>query len=183
MNLRWLSIISIYGVLGFCCVAGRATGQTVSHGRQVILNRGLQIQSLVWPTYNGYTGITNLNQWVQANYTTLNFFQTPPDVYDSLLTSGVQWARDSHNYTDFGGRPLTLDANDAPYANSFVGFCYDDETTQTQAVLDEEKADYAAWDAAYPNALSYTNFVRQPNECKSTERVHGIYPARHDHVR
>ncbi len=156
MNSRQVLIVVGLVGLGLWCGTERAVGQQISHGRQVILNRGLQLQSLVWPTYGGYTGITNLNQWSQANFTGLNFFEAPFGSYESLLSqmpAGTQWGRDTHN-----NDTLNLDSADAAYANSFVGFCYEDETSQTQAVLDAEKSDYAAWKAAYPNALAYTNF-------------------------
>ena len=130
---------------------------TLSRGRRILLNRGLQIQSLVMPQQGPEIptpGMTDIDLWLQANFTTINFWQSWNYYNQQLmadLPTGTPWSRTSAQYP-------YLYENELPRLDNFVNFQYKDEQPQTQEVLDEEKALFADWKSMYPNAISHTNF-------------------------
>jgi hypothetical protein len=129
------------------------TFSTISHGRQVLVNRGLQIQSLVNPIYP--PAGPDVNLWLSAKFTTFMPWHTSTDNNPSLLAqltaAGVQWSRESFNSN-------YLASWEFPYQDNFVAMQYKDELFQTPEVLADEKAWFTTWNMLYPNALAYTNF-------------------------
>ena len=78
-------------VLGLWFAALEAIGADVSRGRQIILSRGLQIQAMTLPlqgtdrgVYSG-GGSLRVNQWLQANFTTINLWQSPDRYNQPIL--------------------------------------------------------------------------------------------------
>ena len=116
----------------WCIALDTADAYTLSHGRQVLLNRGLQIQS--WAFF-GDPGVsqnsTGANRWLSANFTTLNVcfagyteagYPAFPSALLNELPTGAQWGR------LFGiAYGPALPADEAPYINNFVSYQYSDE--------------------------------------------------------
>jgi hypothetical protein len=125
----------------------------ISRGRQVILNRGLQIQALVNPIVPP-TG-PDINLWLSANFTTFMPWHTStdnnPSILAQLAAAGAQWSRESFISSYLASWEL-------PYLDNFVTMQYQDELFQTPEVLASEKSSFATWNMLYSNALAYTNF-------------------------
>jgi hypothetical protein len=124
-----------------------AKGFELSHGRQIILNRGLQIQSQVFFTTPGFSDVS---RWRSANFTTINFQWAAAPSLLGVMPVGTAWGR-------WAGLTTTLSSDERNYVNSFVSMQDNDEQEQTQQVQDAEKAFYASWHTTYQNALIYTN--------------------------
>ena len=158
MNLRKLSIIVILAVFGVCYAGTDVAGYELSHGRQVLLDRGLQLQAWVWCADRVDPAFEDVEQFLDANFTTVNIESTYSPAAARLPRFAAQsrpwqWGRTARY--DMG--TLTLTAGELQYVDNFVSMCYGDELPQTQAVQDAEKAAYAQWRTLYPNALGYTN--------------------------
>ena len=70
MKVRHVLVVVGLCVFGMLYAAGDAAGAyTLSRGRQIILNRGLQIQAEV-----AFPGFSNIPLWTTSNFTTLNFW-------------------------------------------------------------------------------------------------------------
>jgi hypothetical protein len=138
-------------IVGICILAlytaGNARGVEPSHGRQVLLNRGLQVQAQV---FFDSTGFSAINRWAASNFTTINFqWSTNPQLLAQMPT-GTAWGR----WSSLGYSPF-LTESELPYAGSFVSLQYGDEDNQTQSVQDTEKMFYAIWNTS--NTLAFTN--------------------------
>ena len=156
MNLRRLLITIVLAVFGVCYAATNAAGYELSHGREVLLDRGLQLQAWVFAIDRITPGFSDVEQFLDANFTTVNLqdstgagvrldpFRTQTRPWQWGRTARIPWTPD-------------LLENELPYANYFVSMCYEDELEQTQEVQDAEKAAYARWRTLYPNTLGYTN--------------------------
>jgi hypothetical protein len=137
-----------------------AAGVELSRGRQVLLEKGILLESTV--SFNAWSyGITEFADaasiWRSANFNTFNANATElPDLVKSLQPYGIQW-----------GRWYALDQPNSkyvwnlgsPHMNNFVTFQYGDELfdTLTQPRLDDMKSTYAEWRRLYPKVLAYTN--------------------------
>lgn len=164
-NRLWVIAKLLSFCAGFAALSEvDAFGGELSRGRQIILDRGLQIQAMTLPlqgtgpeipeVYRGQ-GLTNLNKWCQANFTTINVWWSSAEYNLPLLAqmpAGVQWGRDYE-----GAWELLPAASERPYVNRLASFQYYDEHDQTQPEQDDEKAAYASLRAACPNTLIYTN--------------------------
>ena len=63
------AILAVLGTVGVCATSPEALGVSpVSRGRQVLLNRGLQLQTLVFFDQPGVANI-DINRWKSANFT------------------------------------------------------------------------------------------------------------------
>ncbi|MCC7084374.1 MAG: hypothetical protein IT427_05140, partial [Pirellulales bacterium] len=138
----------------------------VSRGRQILLNRGLQLQANVtteddndhWAVnYPGFVGFADANQLLDANFTGVNFWHNDTTSVKAEFQAQVgnrpwQWARITQ--PGFAG---DLTPGELDYIDNFVSISYQDELPQTQANLDAEKIAFSRWNALYPNALAYTN--------------------------
>ena len=146
-----------------CAAPNAARADSLGRGRQLLLNQGLQIQSLVNP--NG-PWFSNVPLWSSANFTNFNFwFWQSPGVL-AALPAGQQWSR-LYDITN----PSTkyLSSNELPYANRLTMYLYDDELSDAQlsdpARLSDMAATYADWRVRYPNAMVGSNFTgTMPND-------------------
>jgi len=157
---QFLIIIGICVSSVWCTAVDAAGPYTVSRGRQILLDRGLQLQTLVMPNQPNFPASPGLNDtalWLSANFTTINLWQSWNSFNQPLMASlpaGTPWSRTSAQYGD-------LYEDELPRVADFVSFQYKDEQPQTQEVLDEEREFFAYWNSAYPNAIAHTNFSYQ----------------------
>lgn len=152
MKPRLISMPAGLCVLCLWFAAARAPGYELSHGRQVILNRGLQIQSLVY----SYLGFSDTDQWLSSNATTFNFWcWHNPSVLASMPAS-QQWSR---MWQTAIPEDRYLTAAEMPYANNLSNVIYDDEVTDltTASRQADMAATYREWNRRYPDALVYSN--------------------------
>jgi hypothetical protein len=151
------SIIAFYA-FSFWHAAGNAAGADLSFGRQIILDRGLQIQSL------GFVDSTpvapsSYSTWAGANFTTFSSW------YDTNSEKKLVWTMPWSRWmrTD-GTNPLTNNELNQHLAE-LVSLQYGDELNQTTtgtidaATLNTMAATFASWHTQYgSNFLAYTNF-------------------------
>jgi hypothetical protein len=158
MRFRRTCSIGALCVLSFWHIARDAACADPGYGRQVILNRGLQIQSLAFITSTP-AAPTNYSLWAAANFTTFNSWN---DV-NSEKTLGwtMPWSR--WVKTD-GSNPLTNNEKNQ-HLNDLVSLQYGDELNQDgtgtidAATLATMAATYADWHNQYgSNFLAYSNF-------------------------
>jgi hypothetical protein len=126
---------------------------TVSHGRQVILYHGLQIQALVFDYAS--PGFTDINLWLSANFTTINFWGSLEPELLEQMPAGTTWSR---IYDPNGSWTRYLSYDELPYLDDFVSFQYTDEPADIMSRLPEFNAAFREWNALYPNALAHTDF-------------------------
>ncbi|MCC7083485.1 MAG: hypothetical protein IT427_00595 [Pirellulales bacterium] len=128
----------------------------ISHGRQVLLNRGLQLQAWVFSEDTIVPGFRNVDQFLGANFSTVNFYQSADPQFPAMFQTQAdvpwQWARLSSSWAP------DLLPGELPYLDKFASMQFGDELPQNQATLDAEKAAYARWNQMYPNTLAHTNF-------------------------
>ena len=132
----------------------------LSHGRQVILDRGLQIQAMVGR--EGQPGEFAYNQrWLDSNFTTINFWDsntTPPSVLQSAPL-GTQWGR--MEYWDYGEQTSTSIPSDPNLRSGMVSLQFRDEQLGhlgwPEGFLPYATTMFAKWKNIYPNTLGYTN--------------------------
>lgn len=156
-NKRRMLLIAGMCVIGAWHAALDSKAATsIGHGRRVLLNRGLQLQAWVFSADTIVPAFSNVDQFLGANFTTVNFYQTADPQFKAHFQAQAdvpwQWSRLSSSvYPD-------LIPGELPYLENFASMQYGDELPQTQATLDAEKVAYAQWIVAYPNALAFTNF-------------------------
>jgi hypothetical protein len=128
----------------------------VSHGRQVLLDRGLQIQGEVALASVG--GFSSISRFVDSNFTGMNLWANVQPSLLAQLPAGVQWARGFQPGYNDGQKYLTT--AELSYKNSFVSMQYGDELTDIMdpARLTDMRTMYDSWRNSYPNAIAYTNF-------------------------
>jgi len=144
--------------LCFWHIAGDAAAVELSYGRQVILQRGLQIQSL------GFVSSTpqapsDYSLWASANFTTFNSWNDTNS--EKKLGWTMPWAR--WIKTD-GSNPLTNNEKNQ-HLSELVSLQYGDELNQNlngtldAATMSTMAATFASWHSQYgSNFLAYTNF-------------------------
>ena len=139
--------------------AMNVAGDQLSRGRQLLLDRGLQIQAQELSP-NAYFDV---GVWQTANFTTINFQASgyPHSIlFAHYLPVTQQWGRWTYDNS------LTLDPADLPYASNCVSLQYQDEldgsngkpnilNPSTQATV---AAQFSTWNSLYPNTLAYTSF-------------------------
>ena len=122
-----------------------------SRGRQIILDRGLQIQAL--NSLRGYSGPLDIDRWLGSNFTTINFFYDPNVHQTELarLPAGTLWGRADQSKAWYAG--------EAPYADNLVSVQYYDEISPFDPGMMADMTDaFATWRGLAPNALAHTNF-------------------------
>ena len=127
---------------------------TPSRGRQILLNRGLQLVAHeLTPTFDFDVG-----RWLTANFTTINFTFDGNLMHPLLLSrlpEGHQWAR------WYGGMDVT--AKEMPYIDNFVSIQYWDELDgnfgkeNLMEILPTVAAKFRQWNALYPNTMACTS--------------------------
>ena len=131
--------------------------------RQLLLEQGLQIQSLVNPNSPWFTDVS---LWQSANFNNFNFWSWPSPGVLAALPAGQQWSR---LYQASTPSSKYLTPNELPYADSLTMYLYgdefSDETMSDPAHLSDMAATYAQWRLRYPNALVGSNFTAtMPND-------------------
>ncbi|EEF59229.1 hypothetical protein [Pedosphaera parvula] len=135
-----------------------ASCASLGYGRQVILNRGLQIQSLAFITSTPAPP-TNYSVWASANFTTFNSWNDANS--EKTLGWTMPWSR--WIKTD-GSNPLTNNEK-TQHPNDLVSLQYGDELNQhgtgtiDAATLSTMATNYATWHTQFgSNFLAYSNF-------------------------
>jgi hypothetical protein len=161
-----------------------ATAYELSHGRQVLLNRGLQVQGYVY--FKPYSPFTNVEQYLSANFSTINFdgipnawLNAPPNNYvlDDMPPNS-SWGR-SYVPEVNGGRPgnEVLTTFESGYAENFVSFGYYDEVDITNStVLADMTAKIASWNSLYPNTLTHANLQYGFTAAQLTNYIQVVRP-------
>ncbi len=127
----------------------------VGRGRQIMLDRGLQIQALV--------GTHSDAVWVGSHFTTLTSYHNPTGAayhLPSLIANeprpgATLWGRT----WDLTPASQNLTTTELPYVDRFVSFGYRDEVADPfdPARQAHMAATYATWNSLYPGALTYMN--------------------------
>lgn len=163
MSLRCSGIKPVVCLLIFWGViaANAVTSTNLSNGRRVLLQRGLQIQSLAF--IDNTVAPTNYDLWASANFTAFNSWNDENS--EKNLGWTMPWAR--WIKTD-GSNPLTGNETNKHTAE-LVSLQYGDELNQdtspgTAGTIDADTlnamaAAYASWRSACgTNFLAYSNF-------------------------
>ena len=149
---------AVAGVACLCCGARGAAATDLSDGRRIILQRGLQIQSL------GFVDSTplppaNYSTWAGAHFTTFSSW------YDTNSEKKLAWTMPWSRWmrTD-GTNPLTNNET-TQHLSEMVSLQYGDELNQdTTGTLDAATTNtiattFASWHQQYgSDFLAYTNF-------------------------
>ncbi len=148
---------------GATLVLDVSQARTLGRGRQLLLDQGLQIQSLVNPNSPWFT---NVSLWRSANFTNFNFWGWQSPGVLAALPAGQQWSR-LYDTT----RPSTkyLSSNELPYADNLTMYLYEDEMSDADisdpARLSDMAATFAEWRLRYPTAMVGSNFTgTMPND-------------------
>lgn len=136
-------------VIGMCYAAMGAASDNLSLGRQILLNKGLQIQAQV---YSGDASTFDIARWQISNFTTLNFGWTQNPTLLSQMPTGTAWGRWSTSNT--------ILPEERVYVDNLVGLQYGDEPNDLTDPnrLSDMATKYAKWHSRYPNVLAYSNF-------------------------
>ena len=140
-------------VIVFLCVfslwhiAINAKGVELSRGRQILLDRGLQIQGLA---FRCNSLPIDYDRWNATNFTTLNAWNSSSQiVYETPV--GTPWGRVyEDNWWEMPSDPALLD--------NLVSLQYWDEREPDATFTNNSKARFKDWQTMYPNTLAYTNF-------------------------
>ncbi len=152
-------------------VAGNAAGVTLSHGRQVQLNSGLQIQALAHrgdPTSSNVAlTATQISLWKNLNFTAFNFgiLQAQP-CWQNAGRVGLEppLRRWNCDQVLVGHRDAVhQQLRELPVSDEQKDIAGRSDPTG----LSDMAATYADWKRQYPTALAFTNFsassTRPPN--------------------
>lgn len=185
MSLRQVFTIAGLCVLGvWDTIASAAGPYTLSHGRQVVLNRGIQIQGEV--VFSSTPTSTDVSLWTNSNFTGLWFQHPVQDTARTLsaMPAGTQWSQ-FYN-ASYDSRSKYLQPNQLPYLNNFTSIQYEDEGGSDPAnptILADMTATYLDWNTRYPNALAYANFgVYQQAFSDATALTNYVQAAKPDMV-
>jgi hypothetical protein len=179
-------VIPILWVVGLCAAAvtAMADDYPVTRGRQVIINRGIQLQSIVLGSdgVDNTANFTDFNQWQGAGFTTFNFWNqtdpTPgvthliPTVVPQLKQAGQQWGKiwgdpPPTDWPDTCAQPAgvdalgngTLSAIEQGDAANLVDLQWSDERRdEVKKHLCSIASLFRIWNHYYPQALAHTNF-------------------------
>ena len=158
MRLHHLFAVSVSCALIFWCFTRSATAADLSLGRQIILDRGLQIQSLGFVDSTPLAP-TSYSQWANANFTTFSSW------YDTNSEKKLVWTMPWSRWmrTD-GTNPLTNNEMNQ-HLDELVSLQYGDELNQDltgsidATTLSTMASTYASWHSLYGNNfLAHTNF-------------------------
>ena len=157
MNLRQLLSMSAC-LLCLSYAAADAAGVDLSYGRQIILQRGLQIQSLAFVSSTP-VALTDYSLWASANFTTFNSWNDKNS--EKTLGWTMPWSR--WIKSDLSN-PLTNNET-TQHLSELVSLQYGDELNQNlngtldAAMINTMAATFADWHNQYGNNfLAYTNF-------------------------
>jgi hypothetical protein len=138
--------------------ARAAAAVELSYGRQIILQRGLQIQSLAFVSSTPVP-LSDYSLWASANFTTFNSWNDKNS--EKTLGWTMPWSR--WIKTDLSNDLTTNEVNQ--HLSEMVSLQYGDELNQNldgtldAATVDTMAATFADWHNRYGNSfLAYTNF-------------------------
>jgi hypothetical protein len=179
MNVRQHLMFAIL-CFSIVCHGGRnAVAYDLSRGRQIVLEQGLQLHSLVY-TQDQVTLFTDMDLWASANFTAFNFFfYRNPSVLPVLPLDkdfGVA-SHPSYSSTKF------LQGLEIQYADRLISYQYADELPNIPtdpALVSDMKATYAQWRNLYPNVLAYTN--SHPSQLTTAQLTNYIQTAEPDMI-
>ncbi|MCC7349922.1 MAG: hypothetical protein IT446_05070 [Phycisphaerales bacterium] len=128
--------------------------QPVSRGRQLLLERGLQIHAMTFFDQPGVKNI-DIDRFRNANFTAINLWETQNPKLRSLLPADMPWSREY-----IPGKPPTyLFPDELPYLDQLVSLQYADEIQDFSPRTIRQVAEaFADWKKNYPRTLAYTNF-------------------------
>jgi hypothetical protein len=147
-----------WSILGLWAASENGAAGALSNGRQVLLNRGLQIQALAFVTSTPGT-LTNSALWVGSHFTTFCSW------YDSNSEKTLGWTMPWSRWmrTD-DSNPITTNEL-TKHVNELVSLQYGDELNQDgtgtidATTLSAMAAHYSAWHSQCgTNFLAYSNF-------------------------
>lgn len=126
----------------------------ISRGRQILLDRGLQIQAMVFFDQPGVKN-PDIDRFKNANFTAINLWETQNPKLRSQLPADMLWSREY-----IPGKPPTyLFPDELPYLPQLMNLQYADEIQDFSPQAVEQIATaFAYWKTNYPNTLAYTNF-------------------------
>jgi hypothetical protein len=146
-------------ILCLSFAAAHAAAVDLSYGREIILQRGLQIQSLAFVSGSMVVPPSNYSLWSSANFTTFNSWNNTNS--EKTLGWSMPWSR--WIKTDFSN-DLTNNET-TQHLNEMVSLQYGDEVNQNlngtldAATMNTMAATFADWHSRYGNNfLAYTNF-------------------------
>jgi hypothetical protein len=148
----------IMAVVGWCAfatwsIATVGNGVELSRGRQILLDRGLQIHACSYFDADPSSPHRfDVGLWASANFTAVNgavLPNTPPALPPGALW-GLVYAWEPQKY---------LTAEQEQYLSSFVSYQYQDEGNPLPAeALPDMQATFREWNRRYPNVIAHTNF-------------------------
>jgi hypothetical protein len=164
MNLKLIRMSVALRLAGLLLIATEVTAQPISRGRQVLLNRGLQIQAMAFFDQPGVPNI-DFDLFQSANFTTINLWEAQNPTLPSQLPSNLPWGR---QYLPGTNAPSTyLFTEELPYVPRLVSLQYADEIQELpEWRLNDIAQAFQYWKANYPNMLSYTNFDRNRSDAE-----------------
>lgn len=130
-----------------------AAATELSRGRQIILDKGLQTQSLVFN--DAVPGMSNCALWLAQNYRTINFWENTAHHDETILAdplmAGQYWSR---IYTP-GSGTWCLTSTELNYVNNLASLQYGDDTLSflTPSVTNQIANQFRWWNQNYPGAL------------------------------
>ena len=146
----WLIALAL---LAFCRAVG---AQTLSSGHQTLVDRGLQIEALV---FTSLTGNFNLGRWNASNFTTIDFGggQRYPSAFVPVAAQSIPWSRLlSPNAQE--QYPLDLVVpQEAPFVPNLVRLQIGNEQDITNpAILAAIAASTTSLQTKYPQVMVHT---------------------------
>ncbi len=130
--------------------AGTVFGETLTHGHEVLLDKGLQLRGTLINLQAGF----DTTLWEESNFTTLN---VTTNVYQNLIPQGIpgapnqlpmyiNWVTDSNMYL-----------GTSEYTDNIVCIQYQDEQSIVGSQLASISAEVATLKARFPHAIVYLN--------------------------
>lgn len=161
------------------CGAIDAQGYEISRGRQILLNQGLQLHSLVYT--HDESLFSDMDLWDSANFTAFNYFFYRNPSLLPVLPANKEFGVASH--VSFPDTKFLMPGYEIQNASRLVSFQYGDELgtiSDDPALLSDMKTTYAEWRNRYPNVLAYTN--SSANELNSAQLASYMLAAEPDMI-
>lgn len=154
MRRRFKLIGILPALIALLPLPAALAAQPVSRGRQLLLERGLQIQAMTFFDQPGVKNI-DIDRFRSANFTAINLWETQNPKLRSRLPADMPWSREY-----IPGKPPTyLFPEELPYVAQLVSLQYADEIQDfSPQTIQQVAAAFADWKKNYPKTLAYTNF-------------------------
>ena len=167
------AILNVLAAAAVCSTSLDVLAATpVSRGRQILLNRGLQLQTLVFFDQPSVANI-DINRWKSANFTTINFWEAQNPLLPSQIPAGTPWSRQYVPPAPAG----YLYSAEVPYINRLVSLQYADELPNlSPSTLTSINTAYRNWNTNYPNTIAFTNFSILTSDADLATYVDATHP-------